>query len=296
MKMPRILRSRNARNSLLLLIPALIVVFAVSLYPLLRGIFLGFTNYKTGKAIKFNGLENYVYLTKSGYFWPSLWRQFLITFGSMLITYAIGLPLALALNSDIPMKRLFRILIVVPWATPPLVKIAAWENMYSSSNGWINAILRWLGLINKDILWLGEPRYARICVMIMIAWGCIPYLTLMSLATLQGVPLEHYEAAKIDGATPIQEFFYVTLPHLKQILVVSSSFLFIWIANDFTSQYTLTGGGPGSSTLTLIVEAYRQGFERGKFGLACAYGNLMICFMSAFLIVYLTLINRKGEK
>lgn len=285
--------SRQARNNVLLLLPVIILILTLSLYPLLRGVYLGFTGYKVGKGIHFNGLDNYVYLTQSGYFWPSLGRQAYITLGSMAITYICGLLLALALNSDIPFRRFFRVLIIVPWAIPPLVKVAIWENVFSSNTGWLNYLLKTFGLIDQYQVWIGDPNRAIYCVMVMIAWGCIPYLTLMTLSTLQSIPGEYYEAARIDGSSPFQELICITLPHLKQVMIVTSSFLFIWIAGDFTSQFQLTGGGPGSSTLTLIVEAYRQGFERGNFGLACSYGNLMTCFMGAFMIIYLKLVNRK---
>lgn len=287
---------RTQRNNFFLLLPITVLILSFSLYPILRGIYLGFTNYKVGRAITFTGLRNYEYLSASGYFWSSLGRQAFITFGSMALTYVVGITLALILNSDIPFRRFFRLLSIIPWAVPPIVKVAAWENMFSTNTGWLNNILMSIGAIDKYIGWTGDKTRAIYCVMVMIAWGCIPYLTLSLLAALQGISSDYYEAARIDGAGPLAEFWHITVPMLKPVLVVTSSFLFIWIANDFTSMYLLTEGGPGSATLTLIVEAYRQGFERGDYGLACAYGNLMMCFTGAFLIIYLGVINRKGAE
>lgn len=287
--------SRSKKNNFFLLLPISVLILTLSLYPILRGIYLGFTNYRIGRSAIFTGFDNYIYLSGSGYFWSSLGRQAFITFGSMVMTYIIGITLALILNSDIPFKRFFRILAIVPWAVPPIVKVAIWENMFSTNTGWINHLLMSFGMIDKYIGWVGDKNKAIYCVMVMITWGCVPYLALTILSALQNISKDYYEAASIDGATSFQQFLNITIPMLKPVLVVTSSFLFIWIANDFTSQYLLTNGGPGSATLTLSVEAYRQGFERGYYGIACAYGNLTMAFMGAFLVLYLRAIRNKGD-
>lgn len=287
---------RDQRNTLFLLLPVGILILSLSLYPVLRGITLGFSNYKVGKPIAFNGLENYRYLSSSGYFWPSLLNQLKIVAGSMIIVYLIGFPLALILNSRIPFRTFFRTVIILPWAIPPVVKIIIWKNMFATTNGWLNHILKSIHVIEKNIGWIGDKNYAIFAVMIMVAWGCIPYLTLSLLSTLQNIPKDHYEAARIDGAQWYEEILYVTIPHLKRILVVTSSFLFIWISNDFTSQYLLTEGGPGSATLTMNVEAFRQGFQQGNFGLALSYGNLSMVLMCAVLVVYLKAFMGKKEE
>ena len=262
----------------------------------MRGIYLGFTNYKVGKPIQFNFLDNYYYLSSSGYFWPTLLNQLKIVAGGMIVTFAISVPLALILNSDIPFRTFFRTLIIVPWAIPPVVKIIIWRNMYSTTNGWLNYIFKSLHIIQKNIGWIGDKNFAIYAVIFMIAWGCIPYLTLSILATLQGIPKDNYEAARIDGAQWHDELRYVTFPYLQRILVVTSSFLFIWISNDFTSQFLLTEGGPGSATLTMNVEGYRQGFQQGNFGLALSYGNLSMLFMCAVLVIYIRAFMSKKEE
>jgi len=266
-----------------------------SLYPVLRGIYLGFTNYKVGKDINFNFLANYIYLSDGGYFWVSLINQAKITALALLLTYAVALPLALTLNSEIPFRSFFRTIMILPWAIPPVVKVFIWKGMYSKTTGWLNYFLAELGIIERYIGWVGDKNFALYAVVIMIAWGCIPYLTMAFLSTLQGIPQDNYEAARIDGANIFHEFRFITIPYLTRIITVTSSFLFIWIANDFTSQYLLTEGGPGSATLTMGVEAYRQGFQQGNFGLALSYGNLTMMFMGVFLILYLRVMFKKGD-
>lgn len=296
MRRIHILDTREKRNAFFLLLPVGALILSLSLYPVLRGIYLGFTDYKIGKPIHFNGLENYVYLSTSGYFWPSLINQIKITFGAMLLTYLVAVPLALVLNSDIPFRSFFRTLVILPWAIPPVVKIVIWKNIYSTTNGWLNYLLKQMGFIDRYIGWTGDKNLAIYTIIVMIAWGCIPYLTLSLLATLQGIPKDNYEAARIDGARAMDEFWYVTVPYLQRILVVTSSFLFIWIFNDFTSQFLLTEGGPGSATLTMNVEGYRQGFQQGNFGLALSYGNLSMVFMCVCLVIYLKALYKQKEE
>jgi multiple sugar transport system permease protein len=113
------------------------------------------------------------------------------------------------------------------------------------------------------------------------------------LAAMQSIPEENYEAAEMDGAAGPQQFWYITLPYLRNISMVTVSLLFMWTANDFSSQYLLTGGGPGSSSLTMAVEAYYQGFRSGNFGMAAAYGNVMILFCGVFLFFYIRALRQK---
>jgi ABC-type sugar transport system permease subunit len=115
------------------------------------------------------------------------------------------------------------------------------------------------------------------------------------LAAMQAIPGENYEAAQLDGANAFQKFWYITLPYLRNISMVTVSLLFMWISNDFSSQYLMTGGGPGSATLTMSLEAYHQGFRSGNFGTATAYGNVMMIFCGIFLFFYISALRQKGE-
>ena len=289
-----IFKRRSSKENFFLLLPASVFIAIFSLYPILRGIYNGFTNYKIGEPVEFNGFENYIQLIKNGYFLVSLKNSLIITFGALLLTYFLSLILALILQSKIPCRMLFRSLIIIPWAIPPIVKISVWSLILSSNSGHLNYILKSLGLIKNYVGWYTDPKRATISVVIVIVWGCIPFMTIALLAGLQTIPKDNYEAASVDGASFVGKIRYITLPHLLKVTAVATSLLFIWIMNDFVSQYLLTAGGPGATTLTLTSEAYRQGFQFGDFGYGSAYGNLLILLISIILIIYFRVMGVKS--
>ena len=245
--------------------------------------------------MSFNGFNNYIELIKSGYFIVSLKNQLVITFGSLALTYFLSLILALILHSKIPFRQLWRTLIILPWVVSPIVKIYVWASILDVDSGHLNYILKSLGLIKNYIGWYTDSCRAAFSIILMITWGCIPFTTLALLAGLQTIPIDNYESASIDGASIIGKFRFITMPHLSKVTMVATSLLFIWIANDFPSQYLLTGGGPGAATLTMVSEAYRQGFRNGNFGYANAYGNSMIVIMLIILFIYNRGVSKKAE-
>lgn len=281
------LSGRKSKQSFFLLLPVMLCMIVLSFYPITRGIVLGFTDYKIGLPIKFNGFENYQGIIDNGYLGIAFKNTIVIIIISLVATYSISLVLSLVLNSDIPFRKFWRTILVIPWAVPPVAKVGVWKMIFSANNGHLNYLLKELHIIDKYIGWVSNTNVAIFSVCTMIVWGCVPFLTISFLATLQVIPKDNYEAADIDGATIFSKFRYITLPYLQEITTVTISLLFMWIAYDFSSQYLLTRGGPGSATLTLIVEAYRQGFGYGNFGISAAYGNVMILFISILLYFYI---------
>ena len=159
----------------------------------------------------------------------------------------------------------------------------------------MNAYLLKFNIIDEAINWTTDVNFAKYTIIIVFIWGCIPFTTLSFLATLQQVPTDIYEAALLDGASPIKYFRYVILPYLNQTTAITMSLIIVWIMNDFSSQYLLTKGGPGSATLTPMVEAYRQGFTYGNFGYASAYGNIMIACVSVLIFIYIKAMNSRDK-
>lgn len=277
------------------MLPSFICIGILSLFPIIRGVYLGFTDYQIGKKIHFNGLENYRYILENGYLKIALSNTLFIVIVSLVVTYALSMVIALLLNSDIPFQKLWRVLLIIPWAVPPVAKVGVWAKIFSVNNGQLNYLLTKLNLIDQKIGWISDEKYAIFSVIIIIVWGCIPFTALSFLASMQAIPTESYEAAQLDGASAFEKFRYIVLPELKEVSMVTVSLLFMWISTDFSSQYLLTKGGPGSATLTISVQSYLEAFKYGNFGISTAYGNVMLLICAVFLFFYIRLLKQKGE-
>ena len=279
----------------MLLIPTGIMILVLSLYPTLRGIYLGFTNYRVGSPIEFNGVDNYVGIYNSGYLGIIFKNIGLMLLISVITIYVISLALALLLNSEIPLRGLWRALLIIPWAVPPIAKISMWKAIFNPVCGYLNAYLLKFHLIDQAVNWTTDINFAKYTVITVFVWGCVPFTALSLLATLQQVPTDIHEAAVLDGANSVKYFRYIVLPYLNQTTAITMSLVVVWIMNDFSSQYLLTKGGPGSATLTPMVEAYRQGFTYGNFGFASAYGNTIIVCVSVLIFIYIKSMNARDK-
>ncbi len=280
------MKPKNA-GQLRLLLPVLIPVVVLSIIPLLRGIYLGFTDYRLGDPIRFNGLDNYAQMLRDVYFWQSFKVGFLWT---LLVTagqVVLGLGLALLLNVKVRLTSFYSLLMLVPWAMPPIVRGIVWKQVYDLDTGLLNAWLLSLGILDKPINWLASFEYAIPAVIIAGIWGEIPKAGVFLLAGLQSIPSELYEAARLDGARSFQELRHITLPMLKPILAAIVSLTFMWNFNTFGLVWVLTQGGPGGLTRLPMLAAYEEAFRYGYVGYAAAIGNVMIVIISLVLLLYL---------
>jgi multiple sugar transport system permease protein len=278
----------SSRDAFLLVLPALIPIVLFSVYPLLQGVYTGFTDSKAGfnVAVNFTGLANYERLLSNSLFWDSFRIGIIWSFSVTILQFFASLGLALLLNLDLRLRWLARTLALVPWAMPPVIIAIMWRLMLNPTYGPINQTLRSLGL-NGDINWLGDFSLALPAVIIVGVWVGMPQTTVTLLAGLQGVPDELNEAAAIDGAGSWQRFRYVTLPALRPIILAITSLDLIWNFNSFGLVYVLTQGGPGGQTMLPMLFAYNEAFKYGNFGYAAAMGNVMVVVIGLFLIFYI---------
>jgi len=278
----------SGRDAWLLVLPALIPVLVLSVYPLLQGIFLGFTDSRAGFNIptNFNGIDNYVKLSGNGLFWSSFQIGLIWAFSVTALQFLAALGLALLLNLDLKFRWLARTLALVPWAMPPVVIAIMWRLMFNPTYGPIDEIMRAFGLPG-DTNWLGNFATALPAVIVVGVWAGMPQTTITLLAGLQSVPLELHEAASIDGAGTIKRFWHVTLPALRPIIVAITTLDLIWNFNSFALVYVLTAGGPGGQTMLPMLFAYNEAFRYGNFGYAAAMGNVMVILIGFFLFFYL---------
>ncbi|PZF95848.1 carbohydrate ABC transporter permease [Micromonospora deserti] len=283
-------RSRSDRTVIyLLLLPSLLPILVLSVFPLLRGMYLGFTDARAGRNVEvsFTGLENYRELLGDELFWNSFKIGLFWAFGVTVLQFLLALGLALLLHQRLRFRGVARVLAVVPWAMPPVVVGILWKLVYHPDAGLLNEFFHRLGADGLRTNWLGDFSTALPAVIIVGVWAGMPQTTVVLLAGLQGVARELHEAAAVDGATAWHRFRHVTLPALSPVIVAITSLDFIWNFNSFGLVYVLTAGGPGGKTMLPMLFAYEEAFRYGNYGYAAALGNVMVVIIVALLAVYL---------
>ncbi|MBP9212594.1 MAG: sugar ABC transporter permease [Bacteroidetes bacterium] len=283
------LYSKKELGQFQLLLPVVLLVSVFSAYPLLRGIYLGFTDYRLGDPIVFNGIENYLQLFEDEFFWDSFRIGMLWTFVVTALQVGFGLGLALLLNTKVRFASFYTILILLPWATPPIIRGILWRQMYEPNSGAVNIMLLNAGFIDAPVNWLSSFEYVIPSVIIAGVWGEISKAAIFLLAGLQTISNDLYEAGTIDGAGAWQRFRHITLPVLKPVLAAIISLTFMWNFNTFGIIWVLTQGGPGGMTRLPMLAAYEEGFRYGYIGYAAAIGNVMIIILSVMLFFYIRL-------
>ncbi|GAA4066350.1 carbohydrate ABC transporter permease [Nonomuraea soli] len=275
--------SRQRRELLVLMLPALVPVVLFSVGPLLYGIALAFTDARAGRNVEygFNGLDNFTRLMGDGAFWQAMVTGLIWAVSVTVLTFLFGLGLALLLNENLRFRGFARVLAVVPWAMPPVVIGLMWRMVYHADAGILN------GILGTDIDWLADFTFVLPAIILMGVWSGMPQTTVVLLAGLQNVPAELYEAGKIDGAGSWQRFRNITLPQLKPVIVAITSLDFVWNFNQFSLIWVLTQGGPGGRTTLPMVFAYQEAFRYGRFGSAAAFGVVIMIVVLAILGVYL---------
>lgn len=279
----------SAPETMLLLIPALLPIVLLSLVPLARGIYLGFTDSHAGFGVHTHwiGLANFRRLIHDSLFVNSFKIGFVWAISVTLIQFALALGLALLLNTSLRGRWIPRSLALVPWAMPPVVVGIMWKLFYQPQAGLLDEGLRRTGLPGQNIDWLSDFKWALPAVILVGVWAGMPQTTVALLAGLQGIAGELHEAAAVDGATTFRRFFHITLPQLRPVILAITSIDFIWNFNSFGIVYVLTQGGPGTKTELPMLFAYNEAFKYGEFGYASALGDAMVLVIAAVLAVYM---------
>ncbi|WP_307447047.1 MULTISPECIES: carbohydrate ABC transporter permease [Microbacterium] len=278
----------SSKEMWLLLLPALIPVVVLSVYPLVQGILLGFTDAAAGynRPVNFNGIDNYTELLGNDLFWQSFRVGLIWAFSVTILQFLASMGLALLLNMNLRFRGVARVLALVPWAIPPVIIAIIWRLMLNPTAGPVNSTLAALGL-PSDINWLGDPTFALPAAIVVGIWAGMPQTTVTLLAGLQNVPSDLHEAAALDGAGAFRRFRSVTIPSLLPIIFAITTLDFVWNFNQFALVYVLTAGGPGGQTMLPMLFAYNEAFKYGNFGYASAMGNVMVLIIAALLVFYL---------
>lgn len=289
-----VLERRSARLGLLLIAPTVLIFCAVIVYPLISALYLSlfqiFTPTLQGEWV---GLENYRTLLASGGFWSSLWKTLVWTVGTLTLQILFGIAMALVLHQNIWFRSLARSLILFPYFISTVVAVLVWKWVFNDLYGILNHLLMSSGLIDMPIDYLGSMPNAMVTVILIGAWKYFPFVVIAILARLQTIPDALYEAARIDGAGPVARFFDVTLPQLRDVLVVIVMLRAIWDFKEFDLIWLLTGGGPISATETLPIVVYRQAFSLNQMGMAAAWAVMMMAVLLVFMVIYIRQTRQK---
>jgi multiple sugar transport system permease protein len=285
------------REAWFLVLPALVPVALFSVYPLLQGLYLGFTDSKAGlnQKTSFIGIDNFTRLADNDLFWSSFRIGLIWAFSVTILQFLAGLGLALLLNLDLRLRWLARTLALVPWAVPPVIVAIMWRLMLNPNYGPINQLIADLHLGSGNTNWLGSFSTALPAVIVVGVWAGMPQTTITLLAGLQAVDPTLQEAAEMDGANALRRFQHVTLPALRPVIAAITSLDFIWNFNSFGLVYVLTAGGPGGKTMLPMLFAYNEAFRYGNFGYAAAMGDVMVVLIVVMLLYYLRSRLRSNE-
>lgn len=269
--------------------PSLLILVALLVYPLVDVIRLSFHDSNLQRET-WIGLGNYVTLASDPLFWRAFWQTVVFTVFSVALHLIIGLALAVLLNMQLnqTFRTIARGMLIVPWLLAPTVAGMIWVLMLQPF-GVVNGLFAWLGLIDANfaISWLGDPSTALGSVTAMNVWRAFPFFMVMLLAGLQAIPKQLYEAAEIDGATLLHQFWHITIPQLRGVITTIVLLDSIWTFRAFDPVYVMTGGGPAHSSEVLATAIYFDGFQKLKFGYASAQAVVMFVVLfiaSAFYV------------
>lgn len=281
------LRSQEQRTGFYLLLPAVIVLLLVFAYPIGRSIWLGFFAQNLGTELQpiFVGLDNYIRILGDAHFWQTFGITFRFTVISVLVELILGMAIALVLDRAFRGRDVVRTIALLPWALPTALIALGWTWIFNDQFGIANDILLRLGLIKDGINWLGEPFTATLALIVADVWKTTPFISILLLAGLQSIPVDLYEAYAIEGASPWQRFWQITLPLLMPQIVVAALFRFAQAFGIFDLVQVMTGGGPGGATEVVSLYIYANALRYLDFGYASAL--IIVTFLVLVLAIAL---------
>lgn len=267
--------------------PGLILVGGLILYPIINGIYLGFTDASPLRGeTRYVGLANYFFLLEDPQFWEVLANTVFICGLSTLFCTIIGLAIALLLDSGVRGVGYFRAAVFQVWVVPWIVIAILWGWLFNDEWGIVNYFLKSIGVTSEDIRWLFDTQFAPWMVIFAYSWRAVPFVMVIALAALEGIPKEVQDAAKVDGAGYFNRLRHIILPLLQNIVLIAALLEAVRFLQEVTIPLVLTQGGPIGSTNVLSLFTYKAAFSEWDFGLASAAGTLWLLFVIVFAAIY----------
>lgn len=268
-------------------LPALAVLLALTLLPLLRTLRDSFTDAHLGisEAIHYVGRENYSFLFRDPDWWHSVKNTLVFTIVSVILETLLGLGVALLLHSNIRGRGVLRTAVLIPWAIPAVVSARIWAWMFNDMYGVVNEILIRIGVISSPIAWLADSRLAMATLVIVDVWKTTPFMALLLLAGLQSIPMSVHEASQVDGASKWREFVSVTLPLLRPAIGVAVLFRMLDALRIFDLPFVLTSNSKSTSVISIYARQQMVDFQDVGYGSAAAF--LIFCMTAVIAVIYL---------
>ena len=280
----------------LFVLPAIIIVLALFVYPIISSFYFSFTNKNLIRSTyDFVGLDNYIAVLKDKGFWNAFLNSLKWTIFSLGGQLLVGFTAALALNKVKHLKGFYKTLLIIPWAFPSIVIAFSWQWILNGVYGFLPNILVQLGLCDTPPQFLTDRVLVFVVLVFINIWFGAPMIMVNVLAALQTVPQDQYEAAEIDGAKGWQSFLYITVPHIKVVTGLLVVLRTVWIFNNFDLIYLITGGGPAGATQTVPVYAYDMGWGTKLLGKSSAVTVLLFIFLMAVCVAYFAVLAHWEE-
>lgn len=286
--------SRNKWPIFIGLAPALVIYLLFAIVPILISFYYSVMDWDGFTDMKFIGLANFQEALTDPVFWSSLKNNLLVVATSVFGQIPLALFFALLLNRNLKGGKIFRTLGFLPVVISTVIISLVWGMLYNSRRGLFNKLLESVGLDQLAQNWLGDPKWAMISVCITIIWQFVGLYLIIFLAALQNIPQEIYEAAEIDGASEMKKTFFITLPMMRNSIMVAVILCISGSLRTFDLIYVMTSGGPGHSTEVLAMYMFDQTFSSTRYGYGSAL-SIFIFFFSLLLVYGSTLVLRKKE-
>jgi multiple sugar transport system permease protein len=283
--------------ALILMLPSLLVIFFIIVYPLANAFVTSFFRYflTDARGMTFAGFANYKALFTSTSFCNAFFNTVVYVGGTVAAEFVFSFALALLVDFHFRGKNTVNGLFFIPWIIPSVVAAIIMKFLlFDHFHGIVNVLLQRSGLVKEFIPWLKDPALAMPTLIFATTWKMFPFMFVILYAGLQAVPGEQMEAAKVDGAGGIQRFIHVILPNMREIITLSTILEFIWQFQYITIIWTTTKGGPIDKTTTLPVFIYRLSFMGGmNMGYASAVGVVWLVFLFGFSVLYVNVLGRR---
>jgi multiple sugar transport system permease protein len=288
----RSLLDRESTLGVLLMLPGVVLLMLFMAYPFFLGIWLALTDSAIGQVGQFIGLRNFADLLGDTIFHQTVRNTLVYALITVPFKAMLGLGLALVLNNRMRLSNPIRATVMLPWIVPTALSSLGWFMIFDPVFSPISWALRHLGLMHKNVNFLGDPTLAISSVCLANIWRGIPFFGITILAGLQAVPNELHESASIDGAGMWQRFRNVTVPHIKGVVLIAALLSVIWTFADFQLIYVLTKGGPANQTHIFGTYAYQIGLSATEIGMGAAIALYMFPVLAFFAVLLLSYLRR----
>jgi multiple sugar transport system permease protein len=276
--------------------PGVGVLALILAYPIVSNFVLSVTDaHLLYRGVHWSGLENFRTVLGDPGFWNALRNSVVWTAGSVALQLVLGLAAALMLDRQIRGRGLFRSLLIIPYAFPPITMAFLWRWLLNSLYGIYNYLLVWAGVVRQPVPWFLDPTLAMVTIVGVNVWFGYPLMMLAILAGLQAIPRDFYEVAQIEGASYLQTLRWVILPSVAKIIGIMVVLRTIWVFNNFDLVFLLTGGGPMTATETLPLYAYRTGWQVYHIGRTAAIGVLLFGLVGLMAMLYFRTMRLEEE-